>query len=66
VFRNFKTSQIIKNTPNSPNIITFSPRCGVVVKLEFERLSGVGVWPVNSSPGEPFYRSALPIAVLQW
>jgi hypothetical protein len=45
-----KTSQTMKNTLNDADLALVSLNCGVVVvKLEFERLSGVGVWMVNPS-----------------
>ena len=38
----------MKSTSNNPNIMLVSLNCGaVVVKSEFEWLSGVGVWLVN-------------------
>jgi hypothetical protein len=40
----------MKNTLNNTDIVLVSLNCGVIiVKPEFERLSGVGVWMVNPS-----------------
>jgi hypothetical protein len=39
----------MKNTLNNADVALVSLNCGVVVKSEFERLSGVGVWMVNPS-----------------
>jgi hypothetical protein len=42
----------MKNTPIIENIVLYYQSCGVKVsKNKVERMSGVGVWPVNASKG---------------
>jgi hypothetical protein len=52
-----KTSRILKNTPNGPKLIFFFAGCNVVAaKTNFERLSSLGGWQVDSSIGGAYAR----------